>query len=154
MNMMSIFRRVAFASFCSLSICFLATQAISQTNSQQDQPFTVEYYYKVKWGYADEFIRLFKENHYPLLKKQLELKNAIRVFAETPIHHGTEAERWDYRVTIVWKNVQMAYDDSGDEEILKKLFPDQKTFEKEEQRRFELLLGHWDLPIRSVKLDD
>lgn len=152
--MMSVFRHSAFAFVCALSICFVATQAISQTNSPQDQPFTVEYYYKVKWGYADEFIRLFRKNHYPLLKKQLELKNAIRVSAEAPIHHGTESERWDYRVTIVWRNVQIAYDDSGDAEILKKLFPDQKTFEKEEQRRFELLLGHWDVPIRSVKLED
>ena len=24
----------------------------------------VEYYYKAKWEYADEFIRLFKKNHY------------------------------------------------------------------------------------------
>ncbi|MBI1738789.1 MAG: hypothetical protein HYR58_06025, partial [Acidobacteria bacterium] len=37
-----------------------------------EQPFVVEYYYKAKWGYADEFIRLFKKNHFPLLQKEIE----------------------------------------------------------------------------------
>ena len=36
------------------------------------QPYVVEYYYKAKWGFADEFIQLFKKNHLPVLKKQVE----------------------------------------------------------------------------------
>jgi len=31
-----------------------------------DRPFVVEYYYKAKWGHADEFLKLFKKNHYPV----------------------------------------------------------------------------------------
>jgi len=27
-------------------------------------------------------------------------------------------------------------------------------FKKEEQRRFEILIGHWDVPIVDVKLDN
>lgn len=119
-----------------------------------DKPFVIEYYYKVKWGHADEFIRLFKKNHYPLLKKQLELGNALEVTAESPVHHGTEDGRWDYRVRIKWRNIQIAHDDSGDEQILKRLFPDQETFKREEQRRFEIMLAHWDLPVSSVNLDE
>ena len=42
----------------------------------------------------------------------------------------------------------------GMRKYCKKLFPDQQTFDKEEQRRFELLLGHWDVPVRTVKLED
>ena len=121
---------------------------------EQDKPFVVEYYYKAKWGYADEFIRLFKKNHYPLLKKQIELGNALQLTAETPINHATEDGRWDYRIRIVWKNVQIAHDDSGDEAILKQLFPDQEMLKREEQRRFEILLAHWDVPIRAVNLDE
>ena len=34
-----------------------------------DQPYTVEYYYKVQWGHQQEFLDLFLKNHYPLLKK-------------------------------------------------------------------------------------
>ena len=33
------------------------------------EQLTIENYYKVKWGFADEFIHLWKVNHYPLLKK-------------------------------------------------------------------------------------
>lgn len=121
--------------------------------SVQDQPFVVEYYYKAKWGYAEEFLQLFLKNHYPLLKQQLEIGNALQVVVEAPIHHGTEDGRWDYRVRIVWKNVQTAHDDSGDEAILKKLLPDQETFQREEQRRFEILIAHWDVPVKAVNLD-
>ena len=35
-------------------------------------PYAVEYYYKVKWGHSEEFLTLFKKNHYPLLKKGVE----------------------------------------------------------------------------------
>jgi hypothetical protein len=38
------------------------------------QPFVVEYYYKAKWGNADEFLQLFKKNHYPLLIQPINLE--------------------------------------------------------------------------------
>ncbi len=122
--------------------------------TQQDKPYTVEYYYKTKWGHAEEFIRLFKKNHYPILKKQVESGRLLHVSATRPRLHATEDGRWDYRVTLVWKNVQ-ATDDGFDEgEISRKLFKDQEVFKKEEQRRFEILIGHWDVPIIEVKLDN
>src|SRR6266576_2486051 len=68
------------------------------------EPFVVEYYYKTRWGFADEFIRLFKKNHFPVLKREIELGHIQRVTAEAPRFHGTEDGRWDYRVTIVWKH--------------------------------------------------
>ncbi|RFS14551.1 hypothetical protein [Emticicia sp. C21] len=37
--------------------------------AQKDETFTVEGYYRVKWGYQAEFLELYKKNHYPLLKK-------------------------------------------------------------------------------------
>ncbi len=119
-----------------------------------DKPFIVEYYYKAKWGYAEEFIRLFRKNHYPVLKKEIELGRALQVTAEAPLYHGTEGERWDYRVRIVWKNVGVAHDDFDSAPIIKQLYPDQETFKREEQRRFEILLAHWDMPISAVSLDE
>ena len=38
---------------------------------QKDQPYVIEYYYKAKWGHAEEFLALFKKNHYPVLKLSL-----------------------------------------------------------------------------------
>jgi hypothetical protein len=121
--------------------------------TQQDKPYIVEYYYKTQWGHAEEFIRLFKKNHYPILKKQVELGRLLQISATRPRLHATEDGRWDYRVTLVWKNV-LATDDGFDEaKLSRQLFKDQETFKKEEQRRFEILIGHWDVPIIDVELE-
>jgi hypothetical protein len=115
-----------------------------------ETPFAVEYYYKAKWGFADEFARLFRKNHLPILKKQIETGRILEIEAEKPRYHATEDGRWDYRVTIVFRSAAAAADASGEEALKKQLFPDQETFRREEQRRFEILLAHWDLPVVSA----
>ena len=119
----------------------------SRSAARVETPFVVEYYYKAKWGFADEFARLFKKNHLPVLKKQIESGRFLEVRAEKPRYHATEDGRWDYRVTIVFKSAAVAADSTGEDEIKKQLFPDQETYRREEQRRFEILLAHWDLPL-------
>jgi hypothetical protein len=121
--------------------------------TQQDKPYIVEYYYKTKWGHAEEFIHLFKKNHYPILKRQIELGRLLQISAAHPRLHATEDGRWDYRVTLIWKNVQATDDGFDEAELSRQLFKDQETFKKEEQRRFEILIGHWDIPIIDVNLD-
>ncbi len=118
-----------------------------------DVPFVVEYYYKAKWGHADEFLRLFKRNHYPVLKKQVETGRMLKVWIDQPRYHATEDGRWDYRVTIVFKNATVANQPSDEDAIKKQLFPDQETFLREEQRRFAILDAHWDVSIKSVDLE-
>lgn len=116
-----------------------------------DQPYTVEYYYKVQWGHQQEFLQLFLKNHYPLLKKIVEGGRMLSVKIETPSNHMTEDARWDYRVTIKFKNSTAATTANPEEEsLIKQLFPDQETFKREEQRRFEILLAHWDLPVTEI----
>jgi hypothetical protein len=117
------------------------------------QPFVIEYYYKAKWGHADEFLALFKKNHYPVLKKEMELGRILKVSMMGPRYHTTEDGRWDYRVTIVFKNAAIANDNFDSGPLIKQLYPDQDTYKKEEQRRFEILDAHWDLPIKEVDLD-
>jgi len=121
--------------------------------ASQNKPFVIEYYYKVKWGHADEFITLFRKNHYPLLKKQVEMGRMLQVSAVAPRYHTTEDGRWDYRVTIVFKNATVANDGFDEMTLIKQLYPDQDTYKKEEQRRFEILDAHWDLPIKDVDLN-
>src|SRR5436305_13812215 len=91
------------------------------------EPFVVEYYYKARWGYADEFIRLFKKNHYPVLKRQMELGRIQEITAAAPRFHATEAGRWYYRVTAVWKNAAAPHEALAEAE-LRRLFPHQDTF--------------------------
>jgi hypothetical protein len=148
-------RRVLIAAlWCGIGYLF-SPDLYAQTAPAQsvDQPFTVEYYYKARWGFADEFIQLFRKNHYPVLKKQIETGRILQVTAARPRYHATEDGRWDYRVTITFKNLAAAFDSSAEETIIKQLFPDQATFRREEQRRFEILLAHWDVPVVSVALD-
>ena len=119
----------------------------------KDQPWVIEYYYKTKWGHAEEFLTLFKKNHYPVLKKEIELGRMLKVSMTVPRYHTTEDGRWDYRVTIVFKNAAIANDNFDSSALIKQLYPDQETYKKEEQRRFEILEAHWDLPIKDLDLD-
>jgi hypothetical protein len=119
----------------------------------KEQPYVIEYYYKAKWGHAEEFLALFKKNHYPVLKKEIELGRMLKVSMTVPRYHTTEDGRWDYRVTIVFKNAAIANDNFDSSALIKQLYPDQQTYKKEEQRRFEILDAHWDLPIKDADLD-
>jgi hypothetical protein len=115
------------------------------------QPYSVEYYYKVQWGRQEEFLQLFLKNHYPVLEKVQGTGRILALKIETPAYHTTEDGRWDYRVTIRYKDSTVATTANPDEERFKKeLWPDQATFVKEEQRRFEILLAHWDLPVTEI----
>src|SRR5688500_14001435 len=141
----------------AMQVVVAASVAEAQTprpaTAATEQPYVVEYYYQTRWGYAAEFIRLFKKNHYPVLKKEIESGRILSVTAIAPRFHATEDRRWDYRVTIVFRNAQVASEpDPNAAATLRQLFPDQETFRREEQRRFEILLAHWDVPTVVVDL--
>ena len=119
--------------------------------SSADKPYVMEYYYKVQWGRQKEFLDLFLKNHFPLLQKIAESGRILALKIETPANHMTEDSRWDYRVTITYKNSTVATTSNPEEEaLIKKLYPDQTNYEREERRRFEILLAHWDLPISDI----
>jgi len=128
---------------------FLIVNAQAQDKSSY---FTIENYYKVKWGHADEFISLWKTNHYPLLKKAMEKGDIISVKASKPRYHSGEDTRWDFRVTIVFKTVELAFDENLTEPYKKQLYPDQESYKKAEQYRFEILLAHWDVETKNDPL--
>jgi hypothetical protein len=133
----------------SLATTLLAQGAPPQTSAEQ--PYTIEYYYKCQWGHQQEFLQLFLKNHYPLLKKIQSTGRILSLKIDSPAYHTTEDGRWDYRVTIKYKNSALATTSNPDEEaFIKELWPDQATYKQEEQRRFEILLGHWDLPVTEI----
>ena len=138
----------------TLLLSVLARPLLAQGAPPQggtNDPYAMEYYYKVQWGHQQEFLQLFLKNHYPLLLKEAESGRILSVKIEQPANHTTEDGRWDYRVTIRFKNSTVATTANPDEErFIKQLWPDQKTYEREEQRRFEILLGHWDLPVTDI----
>lgn len=127
-------------------------QAQAPASPQAAAPYVVEYYYKTKWGSFDEFKSLFRKNHYPVLLKEQALGRIVRVTIDYPVYHGTEDGRWDMRVTITFKDAATALAPFDNAAILKELYPDKATFDKEERRRFELLDAHWDLPVKAENL--
>jgi len=136
-----------------ISCLLLVNVFVAAHAANADEPYVVEYYYKAKWGYADEFLTLFKKNHLPILKKQIESGRILSVKVEKPRYHATEDGRWDFRVTIVFKSAAAFHDPNaaaGEEALSKQLYPDQTTFKREEQRRFEILIAHWDVPLAAV----
>jgi len=143
-------RTALVALFLSLATSMVAAQG-APPQSSANQPYVMEYYYKVQWGRQQEFLQLFLKNHYPLLQKEIEQGRLLSVKIETPANHMTEESRWDYRVTLVFRNSAIATSANPDEAALvRQLWPDQQTFTREEQRRFEILLAHWDLPVTDI----
>ena len=138
----------------ALSLSLLALPLLAQGSPPQggaNQPYVMEYYYKVQWGHQQEFLQLFLKNHYPLLQKEVEGGRILSVKIETPANHMTEDARWDYRVTLTFRNSTLATTANPSEEaLIRQLWPDQETYKREEQRRFEILLAHWDLPVSDI----
>ena len=64
-----------------------------------------------------------------------------------PQFHTDEAARWDYRIEITYSDVEAG---KHEEEIAQALFKDTATRKREENRRWELTVNHWDLPIYQV----
>jgi hypothetical protein len=147
-------RRVLLSVFSVFLTALIVSPLIAQGAPPQagaDQPYAIEYYYKVQWGHQQEFLDLFLKNHYPLLQKIVSTGRMLSIKIEAPAYHTTEDGRWDYRVTIRFKNSTAATTSNPDEEaMIKQLWPDQEKYKKEEQRRFEILAAHWDLPVTEI----
>ena len=114
---------------------------------------TAWYFYSVKWGFQDEFVDLFQKNHYPVLKAQIKTGRIVSVRAYVPTYHGDGRADWTFAVAITYKDVAAMTGPSAEAEITRQLYPDQATFRKEEERRFEILDAHWDVPLNEIDLD-
>lgn len=142
------------ATILALYLISFASSGFAQGAPPQgsaDRPYVMEYYYKIQWGRQKEFLDLFLKNHFPLLQEIQKSGRILALKIETPANHMSEDSRWDYRVIITYKNSTLATTANPDEEaLIKKLYPDQSAYQKEEQRRFEILLAHWDLPVSDI----
>jgi len=113
---------------------------------------TVWYFYRVKWGFQDEFVALFAKHHLPVLREQMKTGRVLDVRTYVPTYHGDGRADWTFAVVITYKDTAAMVGPSGEDEIVRRLYPDQATFKKEEQRRFEILDAHWDVPLNEVSL--
>ena len=114
---------------------------------------TAWYFYRVKWGHQAEFEDLFRRNHWPVLLEEQKRGRVLGVKVYTPSYHGDGRADWTFAVEIRYKEAATFVGPSGAEEITKKLYPDQAKFQKEEQRRFEILDAHWDVPLNELRMN-
>ena len=137
-------KKIALLSAAALLISALTTIA-------QEAPIQVAYYYKVRWGFQQEFERLFLKNHYPLLQAQKKDGRIRGVSLYKPTFHGEGRADWTFLVVIEFASFTALGSPSNEEALARRLFPDQDAFKKEEQRRFEILDAHWDVPLTEVE---
>jgi hypothetical protein len=131
--------------------CGVRTLPAQTPSPVNDTAYVVEYYYTARWGYADEFWRLYVKNHLPVMMLEKERGHIRDLVIERPRFHGTEDGRWDFRVRITYPSAaEHAKASPVTADDRRRLFPDQATFVREEQRRFEILLAHWDLPVERL----
>lgn len=110
------------------------------------------YFYRVKWGYQAEFEDLFRRNHYPVLMEGQKRGRIAGVKVYVPSYHGDGRADWTFAVEIRFKSNEAFVGPSGEDEITRQLYPDQEKFRKEEQRRFEILDAHWDVPLNELAM--
>lgn len=133
------------------TLASLAVRAQAPPSQTPGEPKTTWYFYTVKWGFQDEFLDLFQRNHYPILKAREKAGQFLSVRTFVPEFHGDGRADWTFAVELVVPPNPPATPTEA--EIIAKLYPDQATFRREEQRRFEILVAHWDVPLNRLDLE-
>lgn len=137
-------------------VAIASSRAVAQAPAGQSASRaerTTWYFYRVKWGYQDEFVNLFRKNHYPVLREEMTSGRITAVRTFVPTYHGDGRADWTFAVAITYRDTAAMTGPSNEDEITKRLYPDQATFRREEQRRFEILDAHWDVPLNELDLD-
>jgi hypothetical protein len=134
-----------------LTVTRLMAQAPAAQSAARPER-TTWYFYRVKWGYQDEFVALFAKNHLPVLREEMKTGRIKDVRTYVPTYHGDGRADWTFAVAITYRDQAAMMGPSDDAAIQLRLYPDQATFKKEEQRRFEILDAHWDVPLNELVL--
>ena len=109
--------------------------------------YEVEWVYRVRYGFIDEWWDLFRKYQIAILEREKTLGYVLDYRIYHPQLHTDEASRWDYRVEILYRDVDGS---KHEDEITQALFPDAAARKRDENRRWELTTNHWDLPIYQV----
>lgn len=130
-----------------------ASRPVESTTATQ--PVTVEYYYRIKWGSMNEFMRLYRKNHQPVLAAMQQQGFITAMRMEQPFTHLAGGERWDLRVTITFKDAESAVGGGGAYDraagaAMDRLYSDVALHTREEAQRFALVEEHWDVIVNTV----
>jgi hypothetical protein len=88
-----------------------------------------------------------------VLKEEIKSGRMKSVRTFVPTYHGDGRADWTFAVEITFRDAAAMTGPSDDDAIQRRLFPDRAKFLKEEQRRFDILEAHWDVPLNQLALD-
>jgi hypothetical protein len=136
----------------SVALDATAQQPSAAPAAVVEKPETIEWVYRIRYGYQDEWFRIFRKYQIAILERQKQLGYVKDYTVWAPGLHTSEESRWDYRV-IITRASHDAPPGESEKEVALQLFPDQETFRREENHRWELTTNHWDLPIHQVDIN-
>ena len=145
-----------FSSFSLFGLgAFIAPPEAGQAagGKAESKPITIEYYYKLVPGGAAEWLALYRKNHHPILK---ELVKDGLILSEKLYERRFHAisPPWDYKVVMVWRDWTALQEARPREDaVTPVLYPNREEHAREEKRRWELTVEHWDDVLKEVPLD-
>ena len=113
----------------------------------------IEYYYKLAPGAAAEWLELYKKNHNPMLQQLIKEGILLSEKLYERRFHSV-APAWDYKIVMEWRDwAALEEAHLRHPPIERALYRDLEEHARQEQRRWELTLRHWDDVLREVPLD-
>jgi hypothetical protein len=135
------------AVYAAAAVAGAPSAVQADADADAGRGYQVEWVYRVKYGYQAEWWKIFQRYQIAILDREQQLGYVRAYSVERPGLHTSEDARWDYRVVITYAD----YAGSTHEgEVERALFPDRDGEARDEQRRWELTLNHWDLPIHVI----
>lgn len=132
-------RRTTARLILTFGLCGLFVAAAA---AQQRQP-VIENYYKIAPGKNEEWLALYKKWHLPLLKELQKEGRLLSITIYQPqLHQG--GPEWHYKVLLRYPSFAVLGDEEHNQQILRRLFPDQEEMRRNERRRWEITERHWD----------
>ena len=136
---------IVLASGAVAAACGTAAQA--QSGTPAAKPYREEWVFRVAYGHDGEWWKLFQKYQIAILDRERQLGLVTDYQVQKPRLHANNETRWDYRVIVAYPN----YDASTHgEDIERELFHGDEAEARGEQRRWELTVNHWDLPIEDI----
>lgn len=145
MKICDIVSKLVLIAFVTLPSAFSAeeesTKLKEALRKAQEQPWTIEVYYLIKDGHEQEFLELYKKNHWPVLSAEIEEGSLVSVAIDSRQLTPPGPHQWDFRVTMVFTNILYRHEllERPKEEIISRLYPDRELFEQEEEHRLRLI---------------
>ena len=144
---------IRFALAAPVLLAALASSAGAEATPDEEplQPL-IESHYKIAPGKTDEWLHRYTTQHLPILKELQREGRILQITILRPALHQGGPE-WHFKVILRFRDFAALGDSAHEEAIERRLFPDWDAHRKDEQRRWEITLRHWDDLMTEVPTD-